>query len=82
MVLLDDDVPDLRRCHRLDTLLAQRLLHRLRDQVAGHVVQDLVAESRSDHPDGHLARPEPRQLGPAAVIARQAIEFGVHHLAG
>ena len=61
--------------------VAQRLVHRARDQAVDDVVQDLVAEPLADHLGRDLAGPEagdPRRL---AVVAGDLVDLGVDHRA-
>ncbi len=80
--LLDRHVADVRRVDRLDAALAQRVVDRARDEVVRDVVQDLVLEALLDDPRRRLARPEAGDPRLARVVARRAVDRGVHHVAG
>ena len=67
---LDHDVADVGRVDRLEVALAQALVERLRHQVVGHVVQDIVLEPLPDDARRHFARAEARDLRRPAQPAR------------
>ncbi len=54
----EHEILNVRRGHRLDAALDQRLADRLRDQIFGDVLHDLPAKSLAHDGGRHLARPE------------------------
>jgi len=75
LVLVDRDVLHVRRVDRLHPPLAQHLVDGARNQVLGHVLQDLRHEALADDLGRHLARPEARQLQRARVAVRDALNL-------
>jgi hypothetical protein len=80
--LLDDDVADVGRVHRLDALLAQRVVDGPRNQLMGHVMQDLLPKPLADQPLGNFSGTEPGNARGLRVVARNPVDLGIHLVAG
>ena len=78
---LDVHVAHVGRVDRLEPLLAQRIVHRARDEVVRHVVEDLVLEALLDDARRRLARAEARHARLARIVARDPVDLGRDHVA-
>ena len=80
LAFLELQVAHLRRVHRLDVLVAQRVADDARHEVVRDVVQDLLAKPLAHHVRRRLAGPEARNAGLPGIALRDAGDFGVDHL--
>jgi len=75
-------IPDVGRRHGLQTPLLQGLVHEPRDQVVGHVIENLVLVALFDDGRGHLALAEAGHLGFPPVVLGHALDFCGYGIGG
>ncbi len=82
LALLDRDVANVRGVNRFHAPFPQRVVDGPRDEAVRDIVQDLILEALLDDARRRLAGTEAGNPRLARIVARNAIDFRVHDVAG